>query len=51
VILERGEGTEFAQLEIGDGAPRDAPRAESLVDPRVRSEQNRAVRAFGSLFT
>ncbi len=51
VILERGEGTEFAQLEIGEGAPRDAPGAEQLVDPRVRPEKNRAVRAFSSLFS
>ncbi len=51
VILERGEGTEFAQLDIAEGAPRSAPDAKLLVHPRVGSGGNRMVRTFSSLFS
>jgi hypothetical protein len=48
VILERGEGTEFAQLEIGKGAPRSALDAKILVHPRVSPGGNRMVRSLFS---
>lgn len=51
VILDRKEGTEFAQLEICDRAPSSAPDARLLIGPRVFSNDNRMVRAFGSLFS
>jgi hypothetical protein len=51
VIFERGEGTEFAQLQIGERAPSAAKDAKSLLPPRVRSVGNPVVRAFSSLFS
>lgn len=51
ILFESGEGGEFATLEIGDRAPRNAVGAQALSAPSVRPSGHRVVRAFSSLFS